>query len=69
MRVCSDKVNDLLNITEAKKACDRDQECPYLSTDNMNCEGDFKICNGTHLKYHKNGCTLLKGQYTTEKLF
>ena len=61
MRGCSTELNEKRDITEAKKACDLDTKCSYLSTDNMDCEGKFKLCNGTELKYSKYGCTLQKG--------
>ena len=66
MRTCKSELNEIYNITEAKVACDNDQKCSYLST-NENCERDFKLCNDTHvepmkqLKYSKDGCTLQKG--------
>ena len=62
MRKCDRELSEVLNITAAIDACNNDQKCSYLSTNNVNCKGDFKLCKGTDLQTSsRGGCTLQKG--------
>ena len=63
MRECDRELSDVLNITAAIDACNNDEKCSSLSTNNENCKGAFKLCNGTGLDTSsRHGCTLQKLQ-------
>ena len=60
---CFEEINQkqVTNIDEAKKECNGDANCTFISSDNIRCDGNFKFCKGTKLEYKKDRCVLQKG--------